>query len=301
VRTTRQSLEGRAALITGAARGIGAETARRIAARGARVALVGHEAEELARVARDCPGAIWREVDVADAPRLAHTIDDVAGELGGLDAVVANAAIYAPGMIRTIDDAVFVRTLEVNVLGVIRTTRAALPHLQSSGGYMLVVSSVLAAVQAPGFGAYAPSKAAIEAFANVLRIEASVLGIDVGTAYFSLVDTDMLRGFESSPTGGHLYRHLPRALRRPTKIAAAAEAIATGIERRQRVVASPPWLRTVLLLRGLVQPLVDARLRRLVAELDQIAEDDLVRRGPSASAPVGSGGQADRGAHPPSS
>jgi NAD(P)-dependent dehydrogenase (short-subunit alcohol dehydrogenase family) len=294
VRSSAHSLAGRAALVTGAARGIGAETARRLAARGARVALVGHEANELARVAADCPGSVWREVDVTDVGALTKAIDDAAGALGGLDAVVANAAIYAPGTIRTIDDAVFARTLEVNVLGVIRTVRAALPHLERSDGYVLVVSSVLAVMQAPGFGAYAPSKAAVEAFANVLRVEASVLGIEVGTAYFALVDTEMLRGFDSSPTGGYLYRHLPRPLRRATDVGAAAEAIAAGIEQRARVVAWLRWLRAVLLLRGFTQPLLDARLRRLMPALDQIAEDDRRRRGAAASAPVGAGGQADR-------
>jgi NAD(P)-dependent dehydrogenase (short-subunit alcohol dehydrogenase family) len=281
-------------LITGAARGIGAETARRLAARGARLALVGHEHEELARTAAECPGAIWREVDITDAARLTEAIDDAAVALGGLDVVVANAGIYAPGMIRTIDDAVFARTLEVNVLGVIRTVKAALAHLERSNGYVLIVVSALALVQAPGFGAYAPSKAAVEAFANVLRIEASVLGVDVGAAYFSLVDTEMLRGFDASPTGGYLRSRLPRPLRRTVSVDGAAEALARGIERRARIIVWPRWLRATLPLRGFAQPLLDVQFRRMMPTLDRLAEEDRELRGADATAPVGAGGQADR-------
>lgn len=283
-------------LVTGAARGIGAETARALAARGARLALIGHEPEQLARVAADCPGAIWREVDVTDAARLVHAVDAAAEELGGLDAVVANAGIYVPGTIHTIAGDAFARTLEVNVLGVVRTVKASLPHLERSRGYVLVVSSVLALVQAPGFGAYGPSKAAVEAFANVLRVEAAVRGIDVGTAYLTLVDTEMMHGFDASPVGAYLHRHLPRLLARTLDAGATGEALARGVERRARVVTSPRWLRAALPLRGLAQPLLDRYLRRLMPELDRLAEEDRARRGADASAPVGAGGRADRSA-----
>ena len=84
--------------------------------------------------------------------------------------------------------------------------KAAVPHLERSRGCVLVVSSVVAVIQAPGLGGYAPSKAAVEAFADVLRVEASALGLDVGAAYLSLVDTEMLRGFDRSPVGARLHR-----------------------------------------------------------------------------------------------
>jgi NAD(P)-dependent dehydrogenase (short-subunit alcohol dehydrogenase family) len=284
-------------LITGAARGIGAEAARRLAARGARVALVGHEPDALARTAADCPGSWWREADVSDLGQITAAVDDAAVALGGLDAVVANAGIFVPGTIRTIADDDLARALEVNVLGVARTAKAALPHLRSSRGYLLAVSSVVAIVQAPGLGGYAPSKAAVEAFANVLRVEAGVLGVDVGTAYFSLIDTEMLRGFDRSPVGGELHRRLPPPLGRTFGVDGAADAIVRGVEHHSRRVVWPWWLALALPLRGIAQPLLDVYLRRLMPELDRAAEEDVDRRGAAAaSAPVGAGGEADTAA-----
>jgi NAD(P)-dependent dehydrogenase (short-subunit alcohol dehydrogenase family) len=290
------SLAGRAVIVTGAARGIGAKTARLLAARGARVALVGREPAELERRASEFPGAIWREVDVADAAAMSEAFDAVAVELGAVDAVVANAGICSVGTIRTLLPEAFARSLEVNVLGVVNTARAALSHLERSAGYLQVVASVVALVQAPGLGAYAPTKAAVEAFANVLRLEAAVRGVDVGTAYFSLIDTDMMRGFDESPIGGHLHRSLPPLLGRMYSPTQAAEALVRGIEHRSRRVVWPRWLSAALPLRGLAQPVVDRYLRRLMPALDRLSEDDVARRGAAAaSAPVGAGGRADGG------
>ena len=87
-------MNGKSVLITGAARGIGAETARRLAARGARVALLGLEPEELARVAAECgPSAIWIEVDVTDRDAIKAAVDEAAERMGGLDVAIANAGI----------------------------------------------------------------------------------------------------------------------------------------------------------------------------------------------------------------
>src|SRR5207248_5252680 len=89
----RRSVSARRVLITGAARGIGAATARRLADDGARVALVGLEPELLERVAAECGGAPWWECDVSDRARVAHVANAAADALGGIDVVVANAGV----------------------------------------------------------------------------------------------------------------------------------------------------------------------------------------------------------------
>jgi NAD(P)-dependent dehydrogenase (short-subunit alcohol dehydrogenase family) len=134
-------LNGRAVLITGAARGIGAESARRLAARGARVALVGLEPEELERVAAECPAAVFFEADVTDHGALAAAVDGTVDALGGIDVVIANAGIGTVGFARSMDPEAFERTLEVNLLGVWRTVRACLPHVIERRGYVLNVAS----------------------------------------------------------------------------------------------------------------------------------------------------------------
>src|ERR671916_2042906 len=112
-------LRGRTVLVTGAARGIGAETARRAAATGANVALVGLEPEELARVAAQCgANAAAFECDVTDWQALERAVQGAVERFGGIDVVMANAGIASAGMTRSIDPAAFERTLDINLTGV---------------------------------------------------------------------------------------------------------------------------------------------------------------------------------------
>src|SRR3954453_15265331 len=196
---------GKTVFITGAARGLGAETARRVAARGAHVALVGLEPEELERVAAQCgANAAWFECDVTDVQALERAVQDTVERFGGIDVVMANAGIAPGGMVRSTDPAAFERTIEINLLGVWRTARAALPHVIDRQGYVLVIASLAAAVHGPGMAAYSASKAGAEAFADSLRSEVKHLGVDVGVGYLSFIDTDMIRGSDEHASLGGL-------------------------------------------------------------------------------------------------
>ena len=112
------SIEGRAVPITGAARGIGAGSARRLACRGGRVSLVGLEPEGLERVAAELgEGAAWFEPDVTDRDALEAAIDGTVDRFGGIDAVMANAGVAPIGTVRAMEPAAFERTIQINVLG----------------------------------------------------------------------------------------------------------------------------------------------------------------------------------------
>src|SRR5918998_605057 len=112
-------LRGKTVLITGAARGIGAESARRAAAAGANVALVGLEPQELERVAAQCgSNAAAFECDVTDWDALERAVEGALERFGGIDVVMANAGIAPAGMTRSIDPRAFERTVEVKRLGV---------------------------------------------------------------------------------------------------------------------------------------------------------------------------------------
>src|SRR3954469_2181131 len=191
-------LEGRTAFITGSAAGSGAETARQLAARGAQVALAGLEPELLEQRAAELgPSAAWFECDVADRNAVERAGGEAVERFGGLDIVVANAGVATGGPVAQIDPDGFERVIEVNLLGVWRTVRAALPHVTARGGYVLPIASLAAALHGPMMSAYCASKAGVEAFADPLRVAGRHTGTAVGCGYFSFIDTDMVRrGFE---------------------------------------------------------------------------------------------------------
>lgn len=290
---SRYELSGRAVLVTGAARGIGAETARRLARRGARVSLVGLEPELLEQVAAECgPDAVWFEADVTDLAALERAVDGTVERLGGIDVAMANAGIAIGGTVRHIELASIERLLEINLTGAIRTLRLCLPHVLERRGYLLAVASVAAVGHPPGLSAYAASKAGIEAFANAVRIEVKHLGVDVGVAYYSWIDTDMVRGADGHRDFHHLRDGLKGALSKTYPVAKAAEATIRGIERRARWIAFPGWIRPMILARGVNPLVIELGARDRIAEFDRLSGEEAARLGERASAPVGAGGEA---------
>jgi NAD(P)-dependent dehydrogenase (short-subunit alcohol dehydrogenase family) len=266
------SLQGRRVLITGAARGIGAATARRLHERGARVALAGLEPELLEQVAADCGGAPWWDLDVTDRDEVQRVVDAAAESLGGLDVVMANAGVAAQLAIVGGDASVMERTLAVNTMGVFWTLRAAGPHISHPRGYALAVSSLAAAIHLPLLGAYCSSKAAVEALGDCLRIEMRPTGAKVGVAYFAEIDTDMTsRGFGTKAasvlTGGG-------AVSSVAPLHVAIDAIERGIARRSRRVVAPRWVAGVLPIRMVAQRVVELAVRRRVGKAVAIARTE---------------------------
>jgi NAD(P)-dependent dehydrogenase (short-subunit alcohol dehydrogenase family) len=289
------TVRGKTVFITGAARGLGAETARRVAARGANVALVGLEPQELERVAAQCGrNAAWFECDVTDREALAAAVEGAVERFGGIDVCMANAGIAPIGSVRSTDPDAFERTIEVNLLGVWRTVRACLPHVIERRGYVLVIASMAAAMHAPGMAAYSASKAGAEAFGDSLRAEVKHLGVDVGVGYFGFIDTDMVRSADAHPAVSGLLADMVRGpFGKTYPLSDAGQAIADGIEKRGRWIVVPPWARALLVLRTVLAPLVDRGSRDFAEEGDARFEADVKARGAkAASAPVGPGGAA---------
>jgi NAD(P)-dependent dehydrogenase (short-subunit alcohol dehydrogenase family) len=288
------SLQGKTVLITGAARGIGADAARRVAGRGARVALVGLEPEELEKVAGECgPQALWFEADVTDAAALENAINATVDQTGGIDVVIANAGIAAGGPMRYMPEETFRSVIEVNLIGVWRTLRLTLPHVIERRGYLMPVASMAAIVpQFPGFIPYSTSKAGVEAMAKCMRVEVAHLGVDVGVAYFGWIDTDLVRGGEEHPAFTFMRSRLKGPLGKTLPVSKAGEAIVAGIEKRAKVVAEPPFVRVMDKLRGLVANAVDREIERHVPEVMAHFEAERQRTGEPMTKPVGAGGRA---------
>ncbi|SDF58245.1 Short-chain dehydrogenase [Lentzea fradiae] len=276
---------GKVVLITGAARGIGAEVARQLAARGARLALVGLEKAQLEEVAREVGGRAW-EADVTDWDALDRVMGEAAEHFGGIDVVVANAGIAATGFVRSMDPKAFERVIEVNLLGVWRTVRTALPHLIKSRGYCLVVSSLAAIVHIPGNAAYSAAKAGCEAFADSVRAEVRHLGVDVGTAYFSWISTDMVNSADEHPVFGRLRKGMPGLAGKKYPVRDVGRAVVKAIGKRAKAVHVPGWVGAVKYFRAFTPMVVDRQSAADVAEADrQMAAND-------TSGLVGPGGRA---------
>jgi NAD(P)-dependent dehydrogenase (short-subunit alcohol dehydrogenase family) len=263
-------------LVTGAARGIGAETARAAAARGARVGLVGLEPERLATVAASLgPGHAWHECDVTDQAGLDRAVAAVAETLGGIDVVVANAGVANNGTVAANPVSALARTIEVDLVGVVRTVSATLPHVTRDRGYYLLVSSAAAFTVLPGMAAYCAAKAGVEQFGNALRLELAHKGVAVGTAHPGWVDTDLVRDLRDDlPALRQAVRRLPWPLRGSMTPATCAQAFVDGIEHRRRRVYVPRALAGVqatrTLFTGLTAEVVLRRsARTLVPELER--------------------------------
>lgn len=271
----RTNLDGKVALITGAARGIGAQTARELAARGVLVSLVGMEPTELKAVASELgEGHTWFEADVTDAESIEAAVAGTVAELGGIDIVIANAGIAPFGSVLSGDPNAFVRTIDVNINGVFRTVRAALPHVVERQGYVLIVSSLSAFAPLAGMAAYTASKAGVEALASSLAGELDHLGVAVGSAHPSWIDTDLVRETaQDLPTYRTMRSMLPWPMHSTTTVEKCGRMFAEGVRRRSRRIYVPRsvmvmhWLRN-LPSSKLVHRFMRPTLRRLMPKMD---------------------------------
>lgn len=276
-------IEGRVVLITGGARGIGADAARRLVERGAHVALVDRDGAEADRQAAELgERAVAFEADVTDASAVEKAVAGTVERFGGIDVVIASAGISgAPATVAAIEPAEFERVIEINLLGVWRTVRAALPHVVERRGYVLPIAALASVIPAPLLAAYATSKHGVDGFARSLRMELAHTGTRVGVAYFSFIDTDMVRAAVADPAAAHGLSALPGFLNKPIPVGVAGEAIVRGVERRAKHVYAPRWVPGLLALRGFGGPLEDlvARHPRMAHACRMEDEPTQVRQG----------------------
>jgi NAD(P)-dependent dehydrogenase (short-subunit alcohol dehydrogenase family) len=277
-------LAGKVALVTGGARGIGFATARALLARGASVVIVDLDGEATARAAAQLHDsrALGLAGDVTDRGAMQRAVAVTVERFGGLDVVVANAGI-APraATFRASSPESFERVLDVNLMGVVRTVDAALAEVVRRRGHVVMISSVYAFVNGSGVASYAMSKAAVEQFGRALRTELLQHGASASVAYFGWIDTEMVRrALDGDPLADAMLEQLPRPLRKRLPAAAAGEAIVRAIERRQARVIRPRRWALLSLLRGILGPLLDARVERdetaqgHLRELDARAGED---------------------------
>jgi 3-oxoacyl-[acyl-carrier protein] reductase len=194
--TSRELLNGRTALVTGGSRGIGAATARRLAREGADVALTYvHDKDAADAVVRDIEAlgrrAVALRADAADTVEAADAVRRAAGELGGLDVLVGNAAVGVMEPLENLTLADVDRVLAVNVRGVFLAARSAAALMGSGGRIITVGSCVTARVPGPGATLYAMSKSAVVGLTKALARELAGRGITANVVHPGPTDTDM--------------------------------------------------------------------------------------------------------------
>ncbi|PRH76076.1 short-chain dehydrogenase [Streptomyces solincola] len=284
---TTSKLDGKVAVVTGGARGVGELLARKLSARGARVALVGLEPDELKRVSARLHGeSDWWHADVTDHEAMSRVAAEVKERFGRVDIVVANAGVASGGPFADSDPVAWRRVIEVNLIGSAVTGRAFLPVLLESRGYFLQIASLAAITPAPMMTAYCASKSGVEAFAHSLRAEVGHRGVKVGVGYLSWTDTDMVRGADQDDVMRELRQRLPWPCNRTYPLGPAVDRIVAGIERRSAHVYAQWWLRGMQSVRGYLPSLIGTVGAREVRRFDG-------RLSGVGKGLVGAGGAAD--------
>jgi NAD(P)-dependent dehydrogenase (short-subunit alcohol dehydrogenase family) len=271
----RYDLNGRVVLVTGAARGIGAQIARASAARGAKVALLGLEQELLDELATET-GGFAVHADVTDRDGMKTAVDAVVEHYGGIDVVVANAGVSPVGTLRGLRDSDWDRTIAVNLTGVWNTVRATVPYVVERKGYILNTASQSAIAPLPMMIPYTAAKAGVDNLSRALRMELFPTGVRVGTVYYSWVDTKLVQDTVDSDVGGGL-DGIPEFFKKRLSVEAAVEITMAGIEKRAQLIFAPKWVRAQFLFRGFnvfVERVIarDKRNAKTVERGDRIAQ-----------------------------
>jgi short-subunit dehydrogenase len=253
--------------ITGASKGIGAEVARQLAAKGARLVLAARNEKELEAVAADCRKAgtsvVCVKADVASERDCQAIVAGAVLAFGRLDTLVNNAGVSMWARFEDIDDmSILERIMQVNYMGAVYCTRHALPHLRESRGRIVGVASLAGMVGVPTRTGYSASKHAMRGFFDSLRIELDGSGITVTMIYPGFVST----GIRENATGpdGKPILVSPVKEGEVMSVGDCARRIVAAIERREREVVMTARGKMGLWLKLIAPGLIDRLAKRAI-------------------------------------
>jgi len=278
-------LRGQVILVTGAGSGIGAATALELQRRDATLVLLDCDADTLALTTAALGGAVLAvQADVCSLAECQAAVAATLARHGRIDMVWANAGVASMGPLAHTDPLAWQRCIEVNVLGVFNTVRAALPAVMQARGFIAVTASVSSFAHPPMMSAYAASKAAVEAMCNAWRIELAAHGVGVGAVHAHWVSTPLVSEGDTHPTFARLRRTMPARMNRETPAAVAAVMIADGIARRARRIWVPGWVRALHWLRALLHtPWAERELLKAAPEMEALYLEGMAAEGALAS------------------
>ncbi len=262
-------LIGKVVLITGAAGGIGAATARELYGLGALLVLTDMQQEAVDQLAQefDAERVLPLALDVTDAEASKRVVQSAVERFGRLDVAFANAGISwhsNPKTLRICPSDEFRRIVEVDLFGVWNTIQTALPEVIRNQGQILVTSSIYAFLNGLVNAPYAVSKAAVEALTRALLVELGGTGATASVVYPAWTDTAIVKmAFGGNDLATRMNETvMPSFMRQPIQPQQVARAIVQGMRsRRARIVVPGRWV-PFALLRGLLNPLIDSYLQR---------------------------------------
>lgn len=188
-----QSLTGKVVIITGASSGIGAATARRLAALDCKLTLAARSVDKLNALAAELgPNALAMPTDITNGDEVVQMVAKTVAHFGRIDVLFANAGIYIPGQVAEGDPDAWANLMDVNVDGVLRSVHAVLPHMQAQkSGDILVTSSISGFIDIHWEPIYSASKHAIQGFVHTLRRQVAADGIRVGALAPGMVANEL--------------------------------------------------------------------------------------------------------------
>ena len=288
----RYDLADKVVLITGAGGGLGSRLAGVLTQRGARVALldIDFDAAQRAASVLDEQRVIALAGDVTDLTSMRDAVQRIIGAFGHLDVAVANAGVLGRGAtFRNLTTTEIDRVLAINVMGAVNTAAAAMEAVIERRGQIVMISSVYAFVNGAGALPYAMSKAAVAQLGRGLAAELAPHGASALTAYFSLLNTDMIgNGVDAHPEVSELLSLTPKYFLKRIDPTIAATAIADGLETRAQLIVTPRRWRSLFAMQGIAGPLIDnknARNPAMRAALTKLDNRDLppgIQPAPSA-------------------
>jgi len=275
------NLTNKVVLITGAGSGIGAASSRALSSKGAKLVLADVNRDAVTRLAEELgtERALGIQVDATDRTQLDACVVEAVERFGGIDVVFANAgiAVDPPATVASVDEAAFERVVEVDLLGVWRTVKAALPQVIERQGHVLLTASIYAFFNGVVNAPYAMSKAGVEQLGRALRAELAPHNATAGVLYPGWVRTPLTGpAFGGNRTATEMVAHAyPAPLRQQITPERVADAVVRGVERRSARIIVPRRWAPISALRGIVNPILDARLdkdaeiQRLTLELER--------------------------------
>ena len=260
-------MQGKVVVITGASKGIGAELAWQLAARGAKLVLAARNLEELERVAKGCRErggeAITVRADVAVERDCQAMMSGAHLAFGRIDALVNNAGMTMWARFEDIEDlSILERIMQVNYMGAVYCTRHVLPYLRESKGLLVGISSLAGRTGVPTRTGYSAAKHAMTGFFDSLRIELDGSGVDVTMIYPGFVAT----GIRENATGpdGRAILVSPVKEGEVMGVEECARRIVSAMQRREREVVMTARGKMGLWLKLLAPSLVDRIARRAI-------------------------------------